>query len=495
MIHAAGGARRVGAPVLGRHDPGDTLKQFAGYGIDGVEAFYVTFTAEQTSRSTRAAASWATDDRLDGLPRARARALQPLSRVRPARPGTRPRPPRPEVSAPRRAAAAAGGSRGSRRLTPCSVGGAAGSRIWRRVTPLQAQTIGSRRRRARCLRAAARSGRRRRRRRRAGSRRPARRCGRLAPVAPGASRARSTSSSPSGAPAQKRSMPATFSVVAGTAPWKAAGARRSRRRPRAPARAPAPTARRPCRGARRTRRPPTRPGRGARRSSSTSDRRGRPRARRRRAERDLGPDAGGEDDEVGLELGAVGELRRRSSVIASVVRRTAARRCPAPACGARAARAASGSSWSSISRSARCTTVTATPRRAGRARGLQAEQPAADDDRAARAVGARSADRAHVGERAEDVARGRGPAIGGSHGARAGGEDERVVGQQRPVGSSSTSRAARRGRRTAGAEPHVDAGTELLRRAAQLVGRTSPASALREQRRGCTARRLARRRA
>ena len=48
VIHAAGGLAVWAHPFWDVTDPGDTLKQFAGYGIDGVEAFYVSFTAEQT---------------------------------------------------------------------------------------------------------------------------------------------------------------------------------------------------------------------------------------------------------------------------------------------------------------------------------------------------------------------------------------------------------------------------------------------------------------
>ena len=48
VIHAAGGLAVWAHPFWDVTDPADTLKQFAGYGIDGVEAFYVSFTAEQT---------------------------------------------------------------------------------------------------------------------------------------------------------------------------------------------------------------------------------------------------------------------------------------------------------------------------------------------------------------------------------------------------------------------------------------------------------------
>jgi 3',5'-nucleoside bisphosphate phosphatase len=48
VIHAAGGLAVWAHPFWDVTDPNDTLKQFAAYGIDGVEAFYVSFTAEQT---------------------------------------------------------------------------------------------------------------------------------------------------------------------------------------------------------------------------------------------------------------------------------------------------------------------------------------------------------------------------------------------------------------------------------------------------------------
>ena len=65
--------RRLGAPVLGpRRAAAPTLHEFAGYGIDGVEAFYATHTEEQT-RALHAAARerGPADHRLDRLPRAR----------------------------------------------------------------------------------------------------------------------------------------------------------------------------------------------------------------------------------------------------------------------------------------------------------------------------------------------------------------------------------------------------------------------------------------
>ena len=41
-------ARGLGAPVLGRRRGRPTLTEFATYGLDGVEAFYVTHTEAQT---------------------------------------------------------------------------------------------------------------------------------------------------------------------------------------------------------------------------------------------------------------------------------------------------------------------------------------------------------------------------------------------------------------------------------------------------------------
>jgi 3',5'-nucleoside bisphosphate phosphatase len=48
VIHAAGGLAVWAHPFWDVTDPGDTLKQFAAHGMDGVEAFYVSFTEEQT---------------------------------------------------------------------------------------------------------------------------------------------------------------------------------------------------------------------------------------------------------------------------------------------------------------------------------------------------------------------------------------------------------------------------------------------------------------
>ena len=47
--------RRLGASVLGPREPLPTLHEFADHGIDGVEAFYATHTAEQTVRLHAAA--------------------------------------------------------------------------------------------------------------------------------------------------------------------------------------------------------------------------------------------------------------------------------------------------------------------------------------------------------------------------------------------------------------------------------------------------------
>jgi predicted metal-dependent phosphoesterase TrpH len=48
VIHAAGGLAVWAHPFWDLTAPIDTLREFATYGMDGVEAFYATFTAEQT---------------------------------------------------------------------------------------------------------------------------------------------------------------------------------------------------------------------------------------------------------------------------------------------------------------------------------------------------------------------------------------------------------------------------------------------------------------
>ena len=48
VIHAAGGLAVWAHPFWDLTAPLDTLREFAAAGLDGVEAFYVTFTAEQT---------------------------------------------------------------------------------------------------------------------------------------------------------------------------------------------------------------------------------------------------------------------------------------------------------------------------------------------------------------------------------------------------------------------------------------------------------------
>jgi 3',5'-nucleoside bisphosphate phosphatase len=48
VIHAAGGLAVWAHPFWDLTAPIDTLREFATYGMDGVEAFYVSFTAEQT---------------------------------------------------------------------------------------------------------------------------------------------------------------------------------------------------------------------------------------------------------------------------------------------------------------------------------------------------------------------------------------------------------------------------------------------------------------
>jgi hypothetical protein len=55
VIHAAGGIAVWAHPYWDLDEPLETLAEFAGYGIDGVEAFYVTFSEEQTRRLYAAA--------------------------------------------------------------------------------------------------------------------------------------------------------------------------------------------------------------------------------------------------------------------------------------------------------------------------------------------------------------------------------------------------------------------------------------------------------
>jgi predicted metal-dependent phosphoesterase TrpH len=55
VIHAAGGLAVWAHPYWDVAEPIATLLAFAGFGIDGVEAFYPTFTAEQTAALHRAA--------------------------------------------------------------------------------------------------------------------------------------------------------------------------------------------------------------------------------------------------------------------------------------------------------------------------------------------------------------------------------------------------------------------------------------------------------
>jgi predicted metal-dependent phosphoesterase TrpH len=50
VIHAAGGLAVWAHPFWDLDEPLETLRAFAGFGIDGVEAFYPTFTAEQTAQ-------------------------------------------------------------------------------------------------------------------------------------------------------------------------------------------------------------------------------------------------------------------------------------------------------------------------------------------------------------------------------------------------------------------------------------------------------------
>ena len=55
VIHAAGGLAVWAHPFWDLDEPLATLREFAGFGLDGVEAFYPTFTAEQTGRLYAAA--------------------------------------------------------------------------------------------------------------------------------------------------------------------------------------------------------------------------------------------------------------------------------------------------------------------------------------------------------------------------------------------------------------------------------------------------------
>jgi 3',5'-nucleoside bisphosphate phosphatase len=55
VIHAAGGLAVWAHPYWDVADPIPTLLAFAAFGVDGVEAFYPTFTAEQTAALHRAA--------------------------------------------------------------------------------------------------------------------------------------------------------------------------------------------------------------------------------------------------------------------------------------------------------------------------------------------------------------------------------------------------------------------------------------------------------
>jgi predicted metal-dependent phosphoesterase TrpH len=55
VIHAAGGLAVWAHPFWDLDEPVQTLHAFAAIGIDGVEAFYPTFTAEQTGRLYAAA--------------------------------------------------------------------------------------------------------------------------------------------------------------------------------------------------------------------------------------------------------------------------------------------------------------------------------------------------------------------------------------------------------------------------------------------------------
>jgi predicted metal-dependent phosphoesterase TrpH len=55
VIHAAGGLAVWAHPFWDLDEPLPTLRRFAGFGIDGVEAFYPTFSAEQTGQLHAAA--------------------------------------------------------------------------------------------------------------------------------------------------------------------------------------------------------------------------------------------------------------------------------------------------------------------------------------------------------------------------------------------------------------------------------------------------------
>ena len=261
------------------------------------------------------------------------------------------------------------------------------------------------------------------------------------------------------------------------ASWRAprrgrrSGGRRSLRRPPAPARAPAPTARRPCRGARRTRRPPTRPGRmcaGCRRRA----RRGRPRARRRGPAR---PRAGCRWRRRRGRPAATRPRRSRRATVTASVRRPHRTSMPSARMRRSSSRAASGSSCSSIRRSARCTTVTSRPRFAQAAGGLQPEQAAADDDRRPRMLRG-CADRAHVRQRAER-------------------ERARLAGRG-SAGARGPSRWPARGRRSATLEPSASsisrARGSSARTAAPSRSSPRPGGAARAARRRCRPRAPAR---
>ena len=125
----------------------------------------------------------------------------------------------------------------------------------------------------------------------------------------------------------------------------------------------------------------------------------------------LGHDAGRDDHEIRLDrlaacqLDAVGVDRRRHASQATSM--------PCSRSARSSIRPAVASSWRSISWPARWTTVTAMPRLAT-ARAASGQQPAADDDGAARAVGA-AANRADVVAAAEGD-RPLDPSIGGRKG-------------------------------------------------------------------------------
>ena len=101
-IHDAGGVAVWAHPFWDVSDPAEalaTIDRFRALGIDGVEAFYVTHTREQTELlAERCASPRPAQHRLLGLPRAGQPPVLALPGVRHLRPRTQPRDPSPERS-------------------------------------------------------------------------------------------------------------------------------------------------------------------------------------------------------------------------------------------------------------------------------------------------------------------------------------------------------------------------------------------------------------